>query len=104
MIIDIDNNLIPYRFDMQLQDMTFTFEVHYNSEYDFFTIDLYRGETYITTEKIVYGQSLFQNALHLDVPPILIVPYDLTEQEPRVTYENLGVSVFLYLLVGDADG
>ena len=101
--IKIEKDLIPYRFDIQLAEKTYTFEVHYNSEYDFFTVDLYIGdEAIIYGEKLVYGKRLF------DYPsidfPVEIVPRDNAEEQSRVGYDNLEDSVFLYIIEGDSNG
>jgi hypothetical protein len=103
--IEIEKELIPYQFNIQLEGVTFTLGVNYNSEFDYFTLDLYQnGEVILYGEKVVYGKPLFTNFLHLNIPGELIVPLDLTEQETRVTYENLGEKVFLYVLEGEVDG
>jgi len=96
--LPIDKTLIPYQFDIALDGRTFTIGINYNSAYDFFTIDLYRDEKLIVSgEKIVYGRALFLNQQHLDVPHIPIIPYDLSLQECRVTWENLNNTVFLWI-------
>ncbi|ABR46660.1 conserved hypothetical protein [Alkaliphilus metalliredigens QYMF] len=102
--ISIEKNLIPYQFDIQLGGITFTSEINYNGEYDYFTIDLYKGEEVVLLgEKIVYGKPLFTTFLHLPIPPVLIVPLDLADEETRVTYENLNVKVFLYIIGDEPD-
>lgn len=96
--IEIDRDAIPYRFDMRLNGVTWTFEVRYNSEYDFFTIDLYRGEESIAVgEKIVYGLPLFEE----EMKPVRIVPLDLSGNADRVGWNELGETVFLYLEGGE---
>lgn len=102
-IIEIDKDLIPYSFDMTLEDETFTFGVNYNYLKDFFTIDLLKNdEVVVLGEKLIYGKPLFLTTEHRDVPKIDILPFDLSEQEDRITFENLGEEVFLYI-VGDDD-
>lgn len=96
--IEIDKETIPYRFDMRLNGVTWTFEVRYNSEYDFFTIDLYRGEESIAVgEKIVCGQPLFADELS----GVRIMPLDLSGNADRVGWNELGETVFLYLEGGE---
>ncbi|ETT45216.1 hypothetical protein C162_21808 [Paenibacillus sp. FSL R7-269] len=104
--IEVEKDLIPYRFELSLADEAFTFEVHYNSSYDFFTVDLTKdGETLVFGEKLVYGQTLFYDVQDNRFPKIPIVPFDLSEHSSVVTWGTLGVSVFLYLLLEDeADG
>lgn len=101
--IDIDKNMIPYRFDITLEDKTYTFEVNYNALHDFFTIDLLKnGEVIVLGEKLVYGKPLFTTSKYKDIPSVCIVPYDMSEQTDRITFENLNEQVFLYI-VGDND-
>ena len=96
--IEIDKEAIPYRFNMRLNGVTWTFEVRYNSEYDFFTIDLYRGEESIQVgEKIIYGQPLFADELS----GVRIMPLDLSGNADRVGWNELGETVFLYLEGGE---
>jgi hypothetical protein len=99
--ISIDKTLIPYQFDIQLAGRSFTFDVRYNAQSDFFTIDLRRGgQLIVAADKIMYGRVLFVNQQHLDVPAVPIIPYDLAMNEKRVGWDNLGVTVFLWLPQG----
>lgn len=101
--IDIDKALIPYSFDMQLENKTYTFTVRYNSEADFFTLDVSREqEDMLLGEKIVYGKPLFQDHRHLDLPDMIILPVDLADEQLRAGYEELSETVFLYMIEGDA--
>ena len=96
--IEIDRDAIPYRFEMKLGGITWGFEVRYNSEFDFFTMDLFRGdETILVGEKIVYGQPLFEE----EMKPVRIVPLDLSGNTDRVGWDELGETVFLYLEGGE---
>lgn len=97
--ISIEKNLIPYRFDIAIEGKTYAFEVHYNSENDYFTIDLYRnGQLVIAGVKVVYGRPLFAANKYLDVPQITIIPLDASGQTDRVTWDNLNETVFLWLV------
>ncbi|WP_333638216.1 phage baseplate plug family protein [Tissierella praeacuta] len=99
--IDINKDMIPYRFDITLVDETYTFEVNYNSLKDYFTIDLYKNDEIIVLgEKLVYGKPLFLTSQHKDIPKVDILPLDLTNKTERITFENLNREVFLFL-VGD---
>lgn len=99
--IDIDKDLIPYSFDITLEGETYTFEVNYNDLKDFFTINLLKNdEVIVLGEKLVYGKPLFLTSSHKDIPKIDIIPFDLSQQTERITFENFNKQVFLYL-VGD---
>ena len=99
--IPVRKDLIPYVFDITLSGRTFAFYIRYNAMRDFFTVDLLSGDKYIVIgEKIVYGRVLFLNQQHLDVPTVPIIPYDLSLRETRVSWGNLGDTVFLWLPAG----
>ena len=105
MIIPIDKERVPYQFEIELDGEIFTFEVHYNGEYDFFTVDLHKnGEPVVYGEKIVYGQPLFGKITDSRLPTTQIIPLDPSGQAQRVGYKELGETVFLYIGgVEDAD-
>lgn len=102
--IDIEKNLIPYRFDISLEEEVFTFEVHYNEQFDYFTLNLEKdGEVLVHGEKLVYGSTLFYDVMDNRFPRVPIVPYDQSETESIVNWRTLSESVFLYLIEGDED-
>lgn len=102
--IEIEKDLIPYRFDIELAEQMYTFEVHYNAENDYFTIDLeLDGEVLVYGEKIVYGIPLFYDVQDDRFPKVPIVPYDESENSTAVTWDTLGVSVFLYVIEDSED-
>ncbi|MCM3143036.1 hypothetical protein [Brevibacillus sp. MER 51] len=103
--IEIEKGLIPYRFEISLSDAVFTFEIHYNSEFDFFTADLERdGELLATGVKLVYGVPLFTDSKDHRFPQEEIIPFDLSGTTQEVTWSTLEETVFLYVLEGDSDG
>jgi hypothetical protein len=96
--INIEKNLIPYRFNVQLADEMFTFEIQHNADYDFFTVDLEKnGEVLVVGEKVVYGTYLFQNVADRRYPKVGIMPYDESNNSTAATWETLGKSVFLFV-------
>ena len=98
MIIDINKDLCPYQFGIQLDGTTYTMEIRYNNEFDYFTVDLLIGEeTIINGEKILYGRELFQSHKHLNVPNDIVV-FDASDEQIRAGYGKLGETVFLYLM------
>lgn len=102
--IPIDKNIIPYNFEMNIEGEQYKFEVFYNDRFDFFTIDLYKNEELVVLgEKLVYGKPLFLTSLHRDTPPVLLMPFDVSEQENRVTFENMDDSVLLYFVDWEGD-
>ncbi|GED69386.1 hypothetical protein BRE01_30880 [Brevibacillus reuszeri] len=103
--IEIEKDLIPYRFEIPLSDTVFTFEVHYNSEYDFFTVDLEREGTVLATGvKLVYGVPLFGDCMDGRFPKAELIPFDVSGSDQEVTWSSLGETVFLYVLEGEENG
>lgn len=100
--ISIEKELVPYCFHITLNEKTFTFDVNYNAEHDFFTVDLYRdNELIVASEKIVYGRVLFDCQQYANIPDTYIIPYDMAQNETRVSWDNLGETVFLWVVNGD---
>lgn len=100
--IAIEKDLIPYRFDIAIDGKTYTFEVRYNAENDYFTVDLSRNDQLVIAgAKVVYGRPLFAAHMYMDVPQTPIIPLDVSGQTERVTWDNLNETVFLWLVNDD---
>lgn len=108
-IIPIDKETLPERFDIDLGDETFTMQMNYNETGDFFTIDLFElgdsGELvdFIMGEKLVLGRALWADVPRVDIPAPTLIPLDIGMKAKRVSYENLGESVFLYIMDGSGE-
>lgn len=101
--IEINKDIVPYMFEIALEGETFQFDIRYNEFGDFWTVDLHKNqELIIQGEKLIYGSPLFGNYMHLDIPKVMILPYDTTDKSQRVGYEELEEDVFLFV-VGDDD-
>lgn len=97
MHIEIDKELIPYTFYINLGDI-YTFTVRYNLEHDYFTVDLSLGdEDIVIGEKLIYGRKLFSHLDYKDIPQVSIIPYERAEKVGRISHDNLNKKVFLYL-------
>lgn len=97
--INIDKNQIPYEFEIVLDNNTFQFELNYNSVGDFFTVSLKKDHIKIIDNyKVVYNVELFENLKHLEVPKVVIKPFDTTGNAGKADYDNLNEDVFLYVL------
>lgn len=93
--IPIDKTSIPYRFDIDLAGEIFAFEVHYNSRFDYFTVNLSKNnEVIVDGAKIVYGNPLF-NIADSRLPKVQIVPIDESGIATKAGYNELGNTVFL---------
>lgn len=98
MYIDIDKSQIPYQFDIVLADELFTFEIHYNARFDFFTAGLKKdGDILVEGQKITLNRPLFSSLTDSRLPRLYILPLDESGEATRVSYENLGKTVFLFL-------
>ena len=96
--IPIYKDAIPYVFDIKLKGKIYTFEVNYNADGDYFTLDLYKqGKMIALGEKIVYGSPLFETYRDERFPQVKITPLDRNRNKDRVGYDELGEDVFLYV-------
>ena len=94
--IEINKELVPYRFNILLADEWFELHINHNKLADMFTVGLYKDDELIASEPLVLGEPLFQDIYQPDrFPSIALVPYDPSGDATKVTYENLGRSVFL---------
>lgn len=100
--IEIDKASIPYRFEIVLAEVVWQFEVRYNQEHDFFSVDLLKDDELIVAgEKIVYGRPLFSTFVAINKPAIDIIPLDLAGNATRAGWDELNETVFLYLVGED---
>lgn len=96
MRLPIYKDRIPYRFESIFNETLYIFELHYNSEFDFFTVDLsIEDDVIVYGEKLVYGQQLFKS-LNDDTLPKL-TPIDPSGKHDRISYDNFGDTVILQL-------
>lgn len=96
--IPIDVDAVPYRFDIELAADMFTFEVHHNSTNDYYTVNLEKGgEPVVYGAKLTYGVDLFGALSDTRLPMAKLVPRDVAGIETRVSRDNLGKTVFLYI-------
>lgn len=101
LIIPIDKERIPYTFSVQIHGTTRTFTVKYNSDYDYFTLDLIKdGQPVVEGEKIMLHQEIFSSIATGDLPRDLFVT-DLSDEAARCGWEELSETVFIYILTGE---
>lgn len=95
-IIEIEKDLIPYNFDIMLEQEEFNIYIMYNSVTDSFSATLSKdGVVLVDNEPIVYGVPLFQDVQNDNYPCLKIVPLDESGQVDFITWDNFGVLVFL---------
>lgn len=97
--IEIEKDAIPYTFEILLLDNTYEMEINYNENADLFTITLSKdGVVLVYNEPLIYGVTLFTDIyMPPDFPAVDLVPLDLAGVAERITWTNLGETVFLYL-------
>lgn len=101
--IEIDKENIPETFEIDLADETFTLTFKYNQTADHFTVDLQKLDenglmiTLCDGEKLVLNKPLWSDFTNLEFPAPSLVPMDESRTESRITWENLGEKVFLYI-------
>ena len=103
--IDIKKELAPYKFNILLGSEWFEMSIAYNKLGDMFTVSLYKDGALIATEPLILGAPLFKEVYQPNrFPSISLVPYGTSER--KVTFENLGKTVFLTIdnEGEDADG
>lgn len=96
-IIEIEKDLIPYNFDIELAGEEFNIEIFYNKTAGLFTATLMKeDEALCYNEPIIYGVELFADVYTSGkFPMISIVPLDQSGKETEVTWDNFGDTVLL---------
>ncbi len=99
----VEKELIPYSFDILLGAEWFNLGFKYNETAGIFTVTLSKDDTVLVyDEPMMYGQVLFSALYQSGIYPMLdIVPWDESEQETAVTWDNFGETVFLTIQQGD---
>lgn len=110
--LPIETDKIPYTFEVELSNRTYEITFKYNSYSDEITADLVlNDELLVAGKKLVMGEPIFEefgfdnngnkNSKFYEE---MIVPYDLSWQENKVTIDNLGTKVLLYIIERDNNG
>lgn len=106
--IEIDLNSIPYSFDVDIEDDTYTLTIQYNEILEQYTVDLafIDGTKIISGEPMILGVPLWYGRSSPDLPVWSIVPMDESGQADRVSPDNLEQTVFLLIddMGDDEDG
>lgn len=94
---------IPYRFSIALPSDIFDLEIRYNKTANLFSVLLYKNDTLICIEPIIYGVQLFKQLYQpLLYPALSITPIDSSGENKAVTWDNFNEAVFLEIdNVGD---
>ncbi|MED1201945.1 phage baseplate plug protein [Heyndrickxia acidicola] len=97
--IDFDKEEVPVIFDIELAEDTYTMGINYNQTNDFFSVDLWDidGNVIVLGEKMMLNRPLFEDIVDERLPAPTLTAMDEAGNEKRVTYENFGVTVFLFV-------
>ena len=95
--IELDKEMIPYKYDIDLGDMVYTLEFNYNAARDCFSVNLLcDGAMVCAGERLVYGRPLFGDCYRMGrYPPFDIVPLDEGGNEDVVNWATMNRTVFL---------
>ena len=98
-ILPVNPDNIPYAFLIKLDDLTFKFTFKYNEIGKFFTVDLETidGEILAYGDILRYGRPLFGPIEDERFPLPVIIPLQLNGNEDKITIDNFGRTVNLYL-------
>lgn len=104
--IEIDKSQMPYKFNIVFGAEEFNLEFKYNETADLFTCTLSKNDKVLVyDEPLIYGLRLFKDVYDADTFPCLdIVPYDESGQNNTVTFNDMGVTVFLTIDDRNEDG
>lgn len=102
--IDIDINLVPYSFEVELSNKIYTFVINYNFANDYFTVDLlFNNIPLVQGEKLVLNEILFRDIyedkehnVNEEFPSELLMPVSSNNDVKRISIDNLGTDVQLY--------
>lgn len=108
-IIPLEKEKVPYQFDITLDKQLYTLKLYYNLSFDFFTMDLIKGDTILVSqEKLVLKQFLFRDCyedkdhnLNPNFPSGLFYVGTTDNTIKRVSYTNLADTVQLYYIERD---
>lgn len=113
--VDVDD--IPERFDVDIEDETFIFQVNYNMSQKYYTIDLYTSDEdpIMLGEKLVLNEPLWEGIYDERLPAPTLIPMDEAGLAKAITPDNFMKTVFIFfdnivqdlestLGEGDSDG
>lgn len=101
--IEVDLNNLPDRFDMDVENESYTFVFQYNDVSEQFTVDLLdeENEPIVEGYPLVLDVPLFDGINNSKLPVWRIVPMDESDQEVELLPDNFQNTV--KLLIDDID-
>lgn len=103
--IEINKDIIPYSFNIELAEELYEMRVDYNNTFDLFTISLSKnGKELCVGEPVIYGRPLFGDIINRgEFPNVTILPLDESGESNAVTFDNLSRTVLLIVIGGEPD-
>lgn len=101
--IEINKELIPYNFNILLNNELYNLRVDFNNFANLFTVALSKNDELICAgEPIIYGIPLFNDLITRgNFPQVMIIPKDKSGENNSVTFDNLSSTVFLTVSGGE---
>ena len=97
--VDIDAGF-PQRFQCRVAGVLLGVEVRYNSEGDFYTIDVYdaEGSPIVLGKTVVYGADLLGGIVDDRLPDVMIVAANTAGAHDSAGKGDFGVDVHLWIM------
>lgn len=94
----------PQRFECRVAGVILGFEFRYNSEGDFYTVDIFDGSGAGIVEgvPVVYGSDILAGIVDDRLPEASIIVADTAGQRGHAGRGALGVDVLLWIAGGEA--
>lgn len=101
--IPVTKTMIPYNFDISLGSELYNLSLGYNAEADLFTVALKKnGVTVCAGAPLIYGRPLFEHMGPANrFPAVTVIPGDMSGKTTRITWDNFGEKVRLYVDDGE---
>lgn len=90
----------PQRFQCRVSGVLLGFEVRYNAEGDFYTIDIYDqgGNVIVHGKPVVYGSDLLESIIDDRLPDVMIIAADTAGAHDSAGKGVFGVDVHLWIM------
>lgn len=97
--LDIEKNLIPYKFSVVINNTIVKFLIRYNSVGEYFTADIYDKDDDIIAyaKKFILEVNLFDSINDDRLPAVEIIPFDPTDEYKKITYDNFMNAIKPYI-------
>lgn len=97
--LPIEKERLPYKFSITIQNKIIKFLVRYNSIGGYFTADILDKDDNIIAyaKKFLINVDLLENVYDDNLPKIKIIPYDPSDENKVITFDNFMEAVKPYI-------